>query len=81
MGTWRNIQRQSRAAGARYPERATGELDAALKAIASGKIKTACSALSDFINQVKAQRGKAISAATADEWILEAMRLRTALGC
>lgn len=51
-------------------------LDAVLKAIASGKIKTACAALSDFINQVKAQRGKAISAATADQWILEAMRLR-----
>jgi hypothetical protein len=57
------------------------KLDAALKAIAQGKINTACSSLGDFINQVKAQRGKAIPVATADEWILMATRLRAALGC
>jgi Regulator of Chromosome Condensation (RCC1) repeat protein len=57
------------------------KLDAALKAIAQGKPGTACSVLADFINQVSAQRGKAIATSTADVWILEAQRLRTALGC
>lgn len=57
------------------------KLDAALKAIAAGKTSTACSNLADFINQVRAQRGKAIATATADAWIAEAQQLRIALGC
>ena len=57
------------------------KLNAALKAIADGKTKSACSALSDFINQVMAQRGKAIPADTADAWIDTARQLQTALGC
>lgn len=59
----------------------TAKLNAALAAIASGKTQVACSALQDFINQVKAQRGKAISTATADLWIQQATNLRTSLGC
>jgi len=57
------------------------KLTAALDAIAKGKVKPACTALQDFINQVNAQRGKAIDSATADAWILQANQLRTALGC
>jgi hypothetical protein len=57
------------------------KLDAALKAIAAGNKATACSALNDFMNQVRAQRGKAIAAATADAWLLTAQQLRAALGC
>ena len=57
------------------------KLNSALTAIDKGKPKTACSALSDFINQVNAQRGKAISTATADAWILTARQLQTAIGC
>lgn len=57
------------------------KLNAALKAIADGKTKSACSALADFINQVTAQRGKAIPTATADAWIETARQLRTAIGC
>jgi hypothetical protein len=57
------------------------KLDAALTAIAKGKTSGACSALKDFINQVNAQRGKAIPTATADSWILTAQQLQAAIGC
>jgi hypothetical protein len=57
------------------------KLNAALDAIAKGKVKPACAALSDFINQVNAQRGKAIPEATADAWILTATQLQAAIGC
>jgi alpha-tubulin suppressor-like RCC1 family protein len=57
------------------------KLNAALDAIARGRVKSGCVALQDFINQVNAQRGKAIDPATADAWLLQASQLRTALGC
>jgi hypothetical protein len=57
------------------------KLNAALKAIADGKTKSACSALNDFINQVNAQSGKAISVDTANAWIDTARQLQTAIGC
>jgi hypothetical protein len=57
------------------------KLNAALSAIAAGKKNAACTALGDFINQVTAQRGKAIPAATADAWIDTARQLQTAIGC
>ena len=57
------------------------KLTAALEAIAKGKTKPACSALADFINQVSAQRGKAIPADTADAWIETARQLQAAIGC
>lgn len=59
----------------------TAKLDAALAAIAKGKTGSACAALRDFINQVNAQRGKAIPIATADGWILTAQQLQGAIGC
>ena len=57
------------------------KLNAALKAIADGKTKSACSALSDFINQTTAQRGKAIPTDTANAWIETARQLQIAAGC
>jgi hypothetical protein len=57
------------------------KLSSALKAIAEGKTKAACSALNDFINQVNAQSGKAISVDTANAWIDTARQLQTAIGC
>jgi hypothetical protein len=57
------------------------KLDAALGALAKGKTSSACSALQDFINQVNAQKGKAIPTATANAWILTAQQLRAAIGC
>jgi hypothetical protein len=57
------------------------KLNAALKAIADGKPKSACSALGDFINQTMAQRGKAIATDTANAWIDTARQLQTAIGC
>jgi hypothetical protein len=59
----------------------TAKLNAALDAIAKGKTQVACTALQDFINQVNAQRGKAITIATADLWIQQAIALRQSLGC
>jgi hypothetical protein len=57
------------------------KLDAALTAIAKGKTSAACSALKDFINQVTAQKGKAIPTATANAWILTAQQLMASIGC
>jgi hypothetical protein len=57
------------------------KLSSALVAIDRGRTAAACTALSDFIAQASAQRGKAIDAATADAWIGQATQLRAALGC
>jgi hypothetical protein len=57
------------------------KLNASLKASADGKTKAACSALNDFINQVNAQKGKAIPTDTADAWIDTARQLQSAIGC
>jgi hypothetical protein len=59
----------------------TAKLDAAIAAIAAGKTKSACSALADFAKQVKAQRGKAISETTANDWIAQVTAIRAATGC
>jgi len=57
------------------------KLESALSAMAKGKTSSACSALADFINQVNAQKGKAIPTATANSWIQTAQQLRAAIGC
>ncbi len=57
------------------------KLDAALKALEKGQTAAACQSLQDFINQLKAQRGKAVPEATADAWLVTAQALRTGLGC
>ncbi|MES2521287.1 MAG: hypothetical protein V4617_01220 [Gemmatimonadota bacterium] len=59
----------------------TSKLDDALKALAAGKTKAACSALADFASQVQAQRGKAILDATADVWLAQTASIRTGAGC
>jgi alpha-tubulin suppressor-like RCC1 family protein len=59
----------------------SAKLDDAIKALAAGKTKSACSALADFAKQVQAQRGKAISSAIADAWLVEVTAIRTAAGC
>jgi hypothetical protein len=57
------------------------KLTAAAQAIARGNTTAACGQLDAFIQQVQAQRGKSISAATADAWITTATQIRAALGC
>ena len=59
----------------------TAKLDDALKALADGKTKSACSALADFANQVQAQRGKAILQVTADAWLAQVAFIRIGAGC
>ena len=59
----------------------TAKLDDALKALADGKTKAACSALADFASQVRAQRGKAIPQVTADAWLAQVAFIRTGAGC
>ena len=59
----------------------TSKLDDALKALAAGKTKAACSALADFTSQVQAQRRKAIPVATADAWLAQVAAIRSAAGC
>ena len=57
------------------------KLNAALSALDKGRTAAACSALQDFINQLNAQRGKAIPEDVADAWIATATQLRAAIGC
>ena len=57
------------------------KLDAAATALVAGKTKSACGALADFGKQVKAQRGKAIPAATADDWLAQVAAIRSSAGC
>jgi hypothetical protein len=57
------------------------KLDAAAAAFVAGKTKSACGALADFGKQVKAQRGKAIPTATADDWLAQVAAIRNAAGC
>ena len=57
------------------------KLDAAAAALVAGKTKSACSALGDFAKQVRAQRGKAIPTATADDWLAQVAAIRGAAGC
>ena len=59
----------------------SAKINVALEAITRGDTAVACNALQDFINQVKAQRGKAIPVGTADLWIQQATDLRTSVGC
>jgi alpha-tubulin suppressor-like RCC1 family protein len=59
----------------------TAKLDDALKALAAGKTKPACSALADFASQVRAQRGRAIQEATADAWLVDVAAIQKAAGC
>ncbi len=49
--------------------------------IAAGNTATACQTLQDFINQVKAQSGKALTKTQADALIASATAIRAALGC
>ena len=49
--------------------------------IAANDVAHACSALSDFVSQVKAQSGKKITTAQANDLLHEAGRLAASLGC
>lgn len=57
------------------------KLDAAAAALDRGDVPAACSALQDFVNQVKAQSGKKLPASTASALIAQAQVIRQALGC
>jgi hypothetical protein len=57
------------------------KLENAQRNFAAGKLNGACGKLGAFINQVKAQSGKKIAAADADDLIAEAEAVRAGLGC
>jgi hypothetical protein len=48
---------------------------------ASGDIQGACDKLTDYVNQVKAQNGKKIPAATAAALIAQANAIKAEIGC
>jgi hypothetical protein len=48
---------------------------------AAGDVAAACTMLTDFVNEVRAQRGKKIPAATADALIADARAIMSAMGC
>ncbi|HJZ83303.1 MAG TPA: hypothetical protein VKD91_23240 [Pyrinomonadaceae bacterium] len=57
------------------------KLQQAYAAANGGDIATACNLLSDFLNQVNAQSGKALTTSQADQLIAGANQARTAIGC
>jgi beta propeller repeat protein len=59
----------------------TAKLGNAQNALASGDSSTACGLLDDFINEVHAQTGKAITASQASQLITMAMAIKSSLGC
>jgi Regulator of chromosome condensation (RCC1) repeat len=58
-----------------------GELDDAQAAKVRGRPKRVCSALRDFVSEVREHRGRAIPVATADQWISSATLLQRENGC
>jgi hypothetical protein len=58
-----------------------GKVSQAQSYYAAGNVGAACTMLSDFINEVRAQRGKKIAAATADALIADARAIMAAMGC
>lgn len=58
-----------------------GKVGQAQSYYAAGNIGAACTMLTDFINEVRAQRGKKIAAATADALIADARAIMSAMGC
>jgi hypothetical protein len=59
----------------------TSQLASALGFIALNDLPSACSKLEDFINHVRAQRGKKIPIAQANTLIAGAIEIRATLGC
>lgn len=57
------------------------KLQSALDALTAGDTATACASLGAFVNEVRAQRGKKIPAATADALIADVVAIMSALGC
>jgi hypothetical protein len=58
-----------------------GKLNAALAALEVGDIATACTKLQDFLNYVRAQRGKMIPVQMADELTRRVTEIRARLSC
>ena len=56
-------------------------LQGAASALDRGNIQAACGNLGAFLNEVKAQEGKKLTAAQAGLLIAEATRIRAVLGC
>jgi hypothetical protein len=57
------------------------KLEDALTAVNAGQTATACSDLTDFINQVKAKTGKGISTSQAQQLIKATTNIQGVLGC
>ena len=57
------------------------EVTEARDAFRRGEIRCACDELQDFIDEVRAQSGKHVAAATASDFIARATQIRAVLGC
>jgi len=57
------------------------KLEAALAAWQAGDTAGACTALSDFLNEVRAQTGKKLTAAQAQQLSAAANDIRALIGC
>ena len=52
-----------------------------LTAVQAGNTATACGALQAFLNEVRAQDGKKLTAAQAQQFTADATRIRAVLAC
>jgi hypothetical protein len=57
------------------------KLENAQRKVDAGQIAVACNGLGAYLNEVRAQNGKKLEAAYAEDLVLEAMAVRDALGC
>jgi virginiamycin B lyase len=57
------------------------KLENAQRKVDAGQIAVACNGLGAYLNEVRAQNGKKLGAAYAQDLILTAMRVQDALGC
>jgi hypothetical protein len=49
--------------------------------LAAGNAAKACDSLTDFVGLVQAQSGKAIPVTTAKQFLADATRIKTVIGC
>jgi probable HAF family extracellular repeat protein len=56
-------------------------LQNALDSLNRGSARAACNQVGAFINQVRAQAGKSVTGAQANQWLLSANQVRSVLGC
>jgi len=59
----------------------TSKVDDAISGVAAGNTNKACGSLTDFAGLAQAQSGKGLPAATAQQFVTDATRIKAVIGC